>query len=52
MQHDIDSLRQAIDIETHGLAHATLDAIALDGLAEHTAGGEANARTQRRGIVR
>ena len=52
MQDDIDGQGEPGEVETHRLSHAALDAIALDGLAQHAAGGETHARALRHGVVR
>src|ERR1700712_5312898 len=45
MQHDVDIAREQCEVGPYGSAHTTLDAVAIHGFAEHTTGGQADART-------
>ena len=46
MKDQIEARGQQIHVAAQGLAHAALDAVALMGLAQHLARGEADARPQ------
>jgi hypothetical protein len=48
MQHHVDIARQQRQVEPHRFAHATLDAVALDGFAQDTASRQTDARTHAR----
>lgn len=48
MKDKVAALGQQVDVAAQNLAHAPLDAIAFMGLAQHLAGGEADARASQR----
>ena len=47
MQYEIEALGKQLHMTAQGLAHAPLDAVALMGLAQHFARGQAYARPSR-----